>query len=210
MRGTASSLGSILGLLALLIGLGMPLSGTRTPSALDSWFFERFAEPAGAVPIVRSVLLTCSTPLLVYGAAMLLAGWCLRKRRYHFAVLALAAPVIAVLCSSVLLKPLFGRYYDDFLCYPSGHTTLLVAVLTALVLYERRWLLAAIPLGLLGAFGLIAGRYHYLTDTFGGAALGCAVTLTVWLLIQRPWTARPAGKSRADTFSGSPRQASPR
>ncbi|WP_031468701.1 phosphatase PAP2 family protein [Sciscionella sediminilitoris] len=214
MRRTTSLSITVLGLLAVTGVLGAVFAGQHSPSALDAWFFTTLAGPAGADPGWRSVLLTFSMPTLVYGAALLLAGYHLYRRRFRIAVLAVCAPPLAVLCSSVLLKPVFDRHYAGNLCYPSGHTTLLVATLTVFVLAHRRFGYPAVPLALIGAFGLIAGRYHYLTDTIGGAALGCAVGLGLYALSlrlrPRPWTGRSAGKSRADTSSGTHRQASPR
>lgn len=188
--------------LLLLAGtgaLGVAFAGQHRPSALDRWFLTHLAAPAGADPHVRTVLLLFTNPVLVYGAALVFALWCLRTRRHGVAAVAVCAPVLAVVCSSVLLKPVFGRLYGGYLSYPSGHTTLLLATLAVFVLARPPWLFAAVPLALIGAFGLVAGRYHYLTDTFGGAAVGTAISMLAWsaslLLSRRPWIARSAERS---------------
>jgi len=122
---------------------------------------------------------------------------CLLARRPNGAVLAaLAVPAIAAL-NDGLLKHLFHRTYQGLLSYPSGHTATmagLTATLTVLLVIPPRparallWLIpaAACLLTVVVATGVIALRWHYLTDTLAGAAEGIATVGTLALLLDLP------------------------
>ncbi|HEX4834510.1 MAG TPA: phosphatase PAP2 family protein [Trebonia sp.] len=129
-----------------------------------------------------------------------LAAACLWARRWNGLVLALVADLIATGVDDKLLKPLFHRTYLGALSYPSGHTTsvatlaLVYAVLFLAPPQDRRsrgWRLAglAVLLALLVAavLGVLALRWHYFTDTVGGAAIAVAVTAALCLAIDALW-----------------------
>jgi len=119
---------------------------------------------------------------------------CLLARRANGAVLAaLAVPAIAAL-NDGLLKHLFHRTYQGLLSYPSGHTATmsgLAATLAVILVIPPRparallWLIpaAACLLTAVVATGVIALRWHYLTDTLAGAAEGIATVGTLALLL---------------------------
>jgi len=141
-------------LLLLILGWAV-----RTgPTAIDIWF-----QHSGR-PWWRLLYLSDEKVLLAgLLVAALGAGY---RRRWAVAVLMVAVPIAAV---SVIrpMKLAFGRLKDDALCYPSGHTTLLVATLGMIVFGfgATLWrIAAAVIYCLLGAFGLSA-TYHYFTDT---------------------------------------------
>jgi membrane-associated phospholipid phosphatase len=73
------------------------------------------------------------------------------------------------------------------LAYPSGHTTVLIAVLGMLILAMgvRRWLVilaAAIAgLGMLGQ----SVTYHYFTDAVGGLLLSSSMVCVAALVLRR-------------------------
>ncbi|WP_410569768.1 phosphatase PAP2 family protein [Amycolatopsis sp. cmx-4-61] len=171
------TIAAVCGLLALLLGL--PFAGGTTPGAVD-------AAAAGAVahlpPGVLRALVLPTEPYVVLALALLAVVLCLRSGRRLEAALSLAVPVLAILLTSFLLKPLYDRWKNGTLVYPSGHTVSLVAVLTVLVLVTRRVVvvvLAAVAL-LAAAAGLVGMGYHYLTDVAGGTLFAVAVVLVSW------------------------------
>jgi membrane-associated phospholipid phosphatase len=124
---------------------------------------------------------------------------CLLARRLNAAVLAaLAVPATAAL-NDGLLKHLFHRTYLGLLSYPSGHTATMSALattLTVLLIIPPRpasarallWLVpaAACLFTIVVAIGVIALRWHYLTDTLAGAAEGIATVGALALLLDLP------------------------
>ncbi len=98
-------------------------------------------------------------------------------------MLAVTGPALAVAVNTWVLKPAFGRYYDDHLAYPSGHTVSLVATVTVVALSvsttRTRVLTVVVGVVLTGcaAVGMAGLGYHYVTDVVGGAATAVAVTL---------------------------------
>ncbi len=170
------------GLLALLLGL--PFAGGDTPGALDS-------AAAGAVarlgPVAARILVLPTEPYVVFALAALAVFLCLRAGRRQEAALALGGPLLAILLNTWVLKPLYDRWKNGTLVYPSGHTVGLVAVLTVLVLLTRRTyvvVLSAVAL-LAATAGLIGMGYHYLTDVVGGALFAVAVVLVTWSVPRR-------------------------
>jgi membrane-associated phospholipid phosphatase len=95
-------------------------------------------------------------------------------------------PLLAVGAARAL-KPVFGRFKEDALAYPSGHTALMIAVLGALILAvgARRWLLwAAAVFAALGVAGQ-AVSYHYFTDAVGSVLLGTSLVCIAAVLLRR-------------------------
>jgi membrane-associated phospholipid phosphatase len=168
---------AVCGLLALLLGL--PFAGGTTPGAVD-------AAAAGAVahlsPGVLRALVVPTEPYVVLALGLLAVFRCLRAGRRLEAGLALGVPVLAILLTGWLLKPLYDRWKNGTLVYPSGHTVSLVAVLTVLVLVTRRVVVAVLAaVALLAATaGLVGLGYHYLTDVVGGTLFAVAVVLFSW------------------------------
>lgn len=141
---------------------------------VDDWFDHGIHDVVGAQP--RWLLIFTSGPMVLAVLAGCLAVTAAR-RQWSLALAVLAAPVFAVALSQGL-KHFFDRHNGPYLEYPSGHATLLVTVLGMLVVVAaaRVWAWAAATmLGLLGALGLVACGYHYLTDTVGAALLGSAL-----------------------------------
>lgn len=167
--------------------------------------------------LLRMVELGSPVPVLVLSIAIV-AG-CLMAGRLNGAILgALAAPVADGL-DELVLKPLFHRADLGFLTYPSGHTTAVFALggtVTVLLAVPaagagratmRR---AAIPvaaavIGCMVAAGLIALRWHYFSDTVGGAAVAIGTVCILALLLDLPATRRLLARIAPDR----PRQASP-
>ncbi|MEZ0364541.1 phosphatase PAP2 family protein [Mycobacterium sp. pUA109] len=101
----------------------------------------------------------------------------LYRRRWRLAAVVLVCP-FATIAIDQALKRWFDRHNGTYLEYPSGHTALVVSVLGMVVLVTggRRWAVAVAAVGsALGALGLIACGYHYLTDTIGAVLLASAM-----------------------------------
>ncbi|MGW4065780.1 phosphatase PAP2 family protein [Amycolatopsis sp. NPDC004747] len=173
MRTTAA----VCALFALLLGL--PFAGGRTPGAVDDVAARAVAHLS---PGVVRALVFPTEPYVVLTLGLLAVVLCLRAGRRLEAALALAVPVLAILLTSWVLKPLYDRWKNDTLVYPSGHTVSLVAVLTVLVLVTRRvvvGVLSAVTV-LAAAAGLVGMGYHYLTDVVGGTLFAVSVVLVSW------------------------------
>ena len=131
---------------------------------------------------------------------------CLLTRRLKGAVLAAAAVPAAVGVNDGLCKPLFHRTYLGVLSYPSGHTATMfaLAATVAVLLYVpsrstgiRAFQIvipaAACMLGGAVAVGVIGLRWHYFTDTVGGAAVGIGTVCILALLLDlAAWLRRPS------------------
>jgi membrane-associated phospholipid phosphatase len=168
---------AVCGLFALLLGL--PFAGGTAPGEVDA---AAAAAAAHLGPTAAGLLVLPTEPYVVLPLAALAVFLCLRAGRRLEAGLALAGPLLAILLTSFLLKPLYDRWKNGTLVYPSGHTVSLVAVLTVLVLVTRRAfvvVLSAVAL-LAATAGLVGMGYHYLTDVVGGTLFAVAVVLVTW------------------------------
>ena len=161
--------------------------------------------------------LDLTDPTLVFGLMTLIALCGAVARRWDVVALTAAVPLISVLLTEEVLKPLVHRTNGMFvlapgqaplLAYPSGHETglgSLVCVAGLLVVAAAlplRWkvlwcaMLAVALVG--GAIGLIAHYYHFATDTIGAFGVTVSVTLTLALALDQV-TARLAARQRPRT-----------
>jgi membrane-associated phospholipid phosphatase len=133
-------------------------------------------------------------PAVVLSLAMAIAA--LARRRLGGVVLALFADLIATQIDEWLLKPLFGRTYLGAVSYPSGHTTSVVSIIAVYVVLfvippqvsrARAWRLGGLAvllaLAVITVIGVIGLRWHYFTDTVGGAAVAVGTVCALCLLI---------------------------
>jgi membrane-associated phospholipid phosphatase len=133
-------------------------------------------------------------PAVVLSLALAIAA--LATRRPSGAVLALLADLIATRIDEMALKPLFDRTYLGAVSYPSGHTTSVVSIVAVYaVLFvippqdsrTRAWrmggLAVLLALTVITVIGVIALRWHYFTDTVGGAAVAVGTVCALCLLI---------------------------
>jgi membrane-associated phospholipid phosphatase len=173
-----------------------------TPDALDKAVFRSvWPHRVGLDPLVAvgdTVPMTLLTAVLCY--------CCLALRRYRGAIMvALAVPVASGITE--LLKHLIHRTYTDFLSFPSGHTTATFALITCVAVLlidppatrapaSMRIVLALLSLGSGGmvALALVAAKFHYFTDTIGGAAVGIGVTLAIALALDPAVAGRGRGQ----------------
>ena len=175
--------------------LGLVVAGERVPTGLDR-AFEAGVEDAFDGLGVLHVLVAPTEPWAVLAVLAVVTVTGLFRRRLDLAALAVLAPALAVGLNTVVLKPWFGRYYDDHLAYPSGHTVSLVATVTVVALAvsttRTRVLTLVVGAGLIGcaAVGMAGLGYHYVSDVVGGAATAVAVTLGTAPLVRAtvtPW-----------------------
>ena len=160
-----------------------------TPDALDkavfSWVWPHRTGLDPLVAVGDTVPMGLLTAVLCY--------CCLALRRYRGAIMvALAVPIASGITE--LLKHLVHRVYIDFLSFPSGHTTATFALITCIAVLlidppatkappSMRVVLAVLAAGFGAtvALALVAARFHYFTDTIGGAAAGIGVTIAIAL-----------------------------
>ncbi|MGW5054520.1 phosphatase PAP2 family protein [Actinokineospora sp. NPDC004072] len=153
-------------------------------SGVDDWVADRVGGPSA----LWDTLSLTTHPVATIG---LIAVTVVAARRHpRVAAVAAAAPAVAVALNTWVLKPAFGRVYDDHLAYPSGHTTALAAILAVLVFAAgpRR---AAVTAPIAAALVVVAGAaivgmgYHYATDILGAALWAVGVVGVLWALVVR-------------------------
>jgi membrane-associated phospholipid phosphatase len=164
----------------LLLGAAVGKGSTR----VDDEFSGYARAVVGDQP--RWLLVFTSWSLL--GPVLALcAAVALYRRRWRLAIAVLVCPYATIVTGQVF-KRLFDRRNGPYLEYPSGHTGLVVSVLGMVVVVTGpRWwaLITAVITSVLGALGLVACGYHYLTDTIGAALLASALVCLSALLVGR-------------------------
>lgn len=177
-------------------GLGLIFRGKEPPDHFDAAIGNAVVARFSAHQHVPLWLAEPGSTIPIIAVSVAIAVGCLIARRPNGAVLAVTAvPVTAFLCDGVL-KHVFDRVSLGFLSYPSGHTASAMAVTAVLgvLLHDpvRRGparvagvalVALACAVTLLVAVGVIALRWHYFTDTVGGAALGTGTVLALAFLI---------------------------
>jgi membrane-associated phospholipid phosphatase len=215
---------------AEMLLLGFHFAGQQAPDPFDARAAGIAYHYIGQRSVLAHILVTPSDTAIVYAVIAIVFLFGLFARAWTVAALALIGPGIAIAITEFLLKPAFGRTFPrGGLSYPSGHTISSVAALTVAVLvartllHTRRGRLIALAvyavLVAMLTIGLVAMRYHYLTDIVGGYGMALGVVLPVAIGISRwseraaaprPGTTPPAGTSPAGTSSDTRRAASPR
>lgn len=74
----------------------------------------------------------------------------------------------------------FFQTSASYWSFPSGHTTTVFAVATALTLLWPRWGFALFPIAAVAGFGRVVTTSHFPADIVAGAWLGVAGTLLLW------------------------------
>ena len=161
----------------LMVLLGLGVHDGATP--VDGFFQQAHGTPLSSLLIFTDP----RTANTLVAAAVMSA---LYRRLWLLVPLIVVVPYLSVHAAQVL-KPWFGRMKEEGLAYPSGHTTLLVAVLGMLILAVgvRRWLvIAAAVVAGLGMLGQ-AVSYHYFTDAVGGLLLSSSLVCVAALVLRR-------------------------
>ncbi len=175
-------------------------SGNAVDRPIDSWLVGHLAAHDGAMfDITR---LGDRPEVTAFTAVIVLA--CLAARRVNGAVLAVISVVVAVGLTEYVLKPLVHETLGSSLTYPSGHMSVVVAligVVGVLMLAPQRpqprvrrlIMLGLVLVGCIVAVALIAIQFHYFTDTIAGAAVGVGVVLATAFLLDMSWIRRVLG-----------------
>jgi membrane-associated phospholipid phosphatase len=165
----------------LTVALGLVVAGDRGPSGID-----RLADAAvtGWPHGVLRALVVPTEPYVLLPALALLVAWCVYRSRPWDALFVALGPAIAVAANTWLLKPLFDRWKNDTLVYPSGHTVSMVATVVVVFMLAHgvaRKITAVVGVVLLVAvtIGMIGLGYHYLTDIAGGTLFAMATVPAV-------------------------------
>lgn len=166
------------------------------PNPFDRWGFAAFPEVRHSTVLIRITDLGSPAVLIVATVVAVLVA--LRSDRIRAAACALG-PAATAICVEFLIKPVVGRHFEGALSYPSGNVADLAAVATAWAVAVPRWL--RLPVSLVGAaataammVAVVGLRWHYPSDTLGGAVLGVAVVLFIdgalhlWLVEERSQT----------------------
>lgn len=223
-----SAAGLVVGICVLLVTLiGLLVAHDRQPTGLDNAIWNLLPYPwgpAGQHGLGRRFLSAIGQirqlggPLAITAMTALLCYCCLAMRRYRAAIMVAGGEIGASVLTS-LLKPVVGRMMGGSLSYPSGHTTAAFALATGVVLViasaqptrmprSMRIALSVLAVGTasLVALGMVAWHEHYLTDTFGGAAIGIGVTISVALVLDyaAEHRRRAAGSSMSVTAGPAP------
>jgi len=199
----------VIGCAVLVVVPGLLFAGQRTAGRFDhavdapvvAWFtgHQRLA----------LWLVAPGSPYPAIGASAVIVAACLLAGRLNGALLSAAAVPVAEVFTEKLFKPLFDRTLLGGISYPSGHTTAIVALaatLTVLLLgplkplsmRRARVLILvvayAVVLGV--ALGLIGLRWHYFTDTVGGAAVGIGTVGGLALMLDSRFVRRLLTRGR--------------
>lgn len=197
--------------IGLVAALGVHFAGRAQAGRLDGAISGMLGVPRGPLRLAAHgfVDLGDPAPVAVALAVLVALGWGLRGPRG--ALLGLLGPLLAMVSTSLVLKPLVGRTHAGGLALPSGHTTAVVslAAAAALLLAGTLTLPRAGRLAVVAALGTLSGLVavslvvagqHYGTDTLAGVGVAVAAVLLVALTVDHVaerW-ARPRRGDRPD------------
>ncbi|HEX4223871.1 MAG TPA: phosphatase PAP2 family protein [Pseudonocardiaceae bacterium] len=180
------SVATATGAWGVAVVIGVLVAGQQHAGALDRALIRQVYAIVGDQGVLAELLLAPTDTGMIVTAASVLVVIALLRRRWDVAVVAAAAPAIAVGVTELVLKPAFGRRLYGLLSYPSGHAVAAMTVYTVAALalatdatrLWRRiiavgWVLLTIAIML----GLVAMNCHYPTDTVGGVCVAIGVVL---------------------------------
>ncbi|MGW1679720.1 phosphatase PAP2 family protein [Saccharopolyspora sp. NPDC002376] len=181
--------------LLVLLALSVRYAGHAVPSALDL-AVERWLRAHIADQHIRTLhdIGEFGNPRPALAASALVCGVGYLSGRWTHLLLPAIGPAAAIILSQVL-KPPIGRTINDYWALPSGHTTTVVALLTAVgvIGFHRARTVLTILSGLVFVgFGCVATamvasmillNLHYATDIVAGGCLGFAVVVLVALAL---------------------------
>ena len=198
---------------AAVIVLGVHFAGDIHAGPLDRTLGDRLDMRHGLMKVLGQGFADLGNPLPVALALVVLAGTAFAVRGPRGLALALGGPVLAMVTTSLVLKPLVARTHSGELAFPSGHTTAIASMAVAAGTLLLGWTIvsrllrysgaAALTLLVVAVAASMVGRgYHYPTDTFGGVGVALAVVLLVALAIDV--TGDRATSRRADAPAATP------
>jgi undecaprenyl-diphosphatase len=191
----------------MALALAALVAHTSTPDPVDRAVDTWLAGHLGLHVRALTWLMDLGEPIQVTIATIVLVAVFLALRRIGLAVVTAVSVPAAALVTEAVLKPAVGRTLGSFAVYPSGHTCMAATLATVIIIAVhgapgragapagrlRRVLrlavtAACVVLPAAVAVAMISLRFHYFTDTVGGAAVGIAVVLTTALLLDSPAT----------------------
>ena len=216
--------GLLAGCVILVVVLGVLFAGQGTPDPFDRAVDGPFVTWIAGRQNLAAWLAYPATLVPAGGASLIAALACLARGWLRGAVLVLLAVPVTTGLNDAFLKHLFHRTYLGALTYPSGHAAAASALamsLTVLLLLAPR----AAPAGLVAvlrwavpavawlavavvAVGVMGLRWHYFTDTVGGAALGTGTVCALALILDLSWPR--AGRGRPPLDASRSRRTTPR
>jgi membrane-associated phospholipid phosphatase len=179
---------------AVTAALADRLADHGQPGWIDSALDPRIRAELSNFPAMLSWLPGLGTlgPVALITLALIVASGA--TRRWSGAVLAAVAVPVAIGLTEYVLKPFFGRVFEQG--FPSGHATSMFALATvcAVLLVDPprhhvpgtvRLLLALAALTLAAAVSaaMVATGAHHFTDVAAGAAVGTGLALTCTLIL---------------------------
>jgi membrane-associated phospholipid phosphatase len=183
--------------LVVVVVLGVLLAhqsqGWAIDRVVDSWIMGLHI-PSGTLGLISRLGGETAMTAMTAGLAL----GCLVARRLSGAILTAGGVLLASGLTELVLKPAVHRTItvNHYLTYPSGHTTGLFALSTALAVVllsptaARHG--AAIRIGVIAVavavscvvgVAMIGLDFHYFTDTVGGAAVGTGTVLGLAFLL---------------------------
>jgi membrane-associated phospholipid phosphatase len=183
--------------LVLVVVLGVLFAhqsqGWAIDRVVDSWIMGLHI-PSGTLGLISRLGGETAMTAMTAGLAL----GCLVARRLSGAALTVGGVLLASGLTELVLKPLVHRTItvSHYLTYPSGHTTGLFALSTALAVVllsptaarpgaaiRIGVVAAAVIVSCVVALAMIGLDFHYFTDTVGGAAVGAGTVLGVAFLL---------------------------
>jgi membrane-associated phospholipid phosphatase len=179
---------------ASVAALGSHFAGDTSAGHLDRAVAGDVTMRHGVARDVGQGFADLGNPLPVAAGLLVLAVVAYLVRGPRGLALALLGPLLAMVTTSLVLKPLIDRTRSGELAFPSGHTTAIGSLAVAAGVLLLGW--TVVPRVLRGAgAGVLArlvlavgasmvGRgYHYPTDTVGAVGVALAVVLLVALVV---------------------------
>lgn len=201
-------MGAIVCAAAVLV-IGVKVHGVGAPLRIDLDIDRRL--PALPPHLAREITALVRGSSFAFCVALLVVGALALRDRYAAMVSAIAGP-IAVALTEWVGKPLAARAEPAGLGYPSGHVTATAVIAALMVLIGCRrfgwWGLAvlgptAIAITTSMAIAVIRLRFHYFSDTVGGALVGVGTVAAVASLVPLAAGRRPSRAGLSDLRRGS-------
>jgi membrane-associated phospholipid phosphatase len=184
-------------MLGAVIVAGIVLAFEPGQNALDSWGFSVFpgelhsrilgaVTDLGLAPVAGTVAVVCAA-----------VAWRHDRRR---AIACVVGPALAVLLTEVL-KEAVGRKLEGALCYPSGTTAVVTAVVAVVVLVTKGPVrvvafAAGAMVALAEAAAVVTLRWHYPSDALAGIVLGVGTVVLADAVLHLRRTAPPTRARR--------------
>jgi undecaprenyl-diphosphatase len=185
-----------LGCLAVVLVLAVMFHGERTGTRFDDAVYAAIMRHLSTGQLKGLLHLTDPAPMIVLLAAV--AGIAAVRRNWRLVAVTVISPLLALLVTEQILKPLVHRTHLGGLAYPSGHESApaCLAAIAAMLVLRTGWRLAAKLASLaalvldllLCGIALVGAFYHYATDTVGAVCLSVACVLSTALVVDRQFT----------------------